>query len=198
MDYTPVRSLRLGAVMALMVAVSGCANDFDTSGAWFSRSLDLFGSKSGYTYSNLDETRLDRPITSADLVDANGACPARPVPTPAAAPPAAGDARGNTDTSAEMAALLGAGVAIGMSECDVVARLGRPTAVNLGTAPNGERSAVLTFQTGPRPGVYRFAGGRLKEMDSVEPPPPAPKATKKRSAGKRPADGKQSATAGKS
>ena len=48
-----------------------------------------------------------------------------------------------------------------MSECDVVARLGQPTAVNLGRNANGLRSAVLTFQAGPRPGIYRFnkAGG---------------------------------------
>ena len=71
-----------------------------------------------------------------------------------------------------------------MSECDVVARLGQPTAVNLGRNANGLRSAVLTFQTGPRPGIYRFNNGRLAEMDRVEVPPPAPekKTTKKKPA----------------
>jgi hypothetical protein len=40
----------------------------------------------------------------------------------------------------------------------------------------------LTFNSGPRPGVYRFIAGRLKEMDRVEGPPPAPEPAKKKSA----------------
>lgn len=60
-----------------------------------------------------------------------------------------------------------------MSECDVVTRAGRPTAVTLGRRPNGDRTAVLTFTEGPRPGVYRFVAGRLTEMDRLgEPSPP--------------------------
>ena len=56
------------------------------------------------------------------------------------------------------AGLLGGGVAIGMSECDVVQRLGQPNNVNLGQNPNGLRSAILTYSAGPRPGVYRLRG----------------------------------------
>jgi hypothetical protein len=59
-----------------------------------------------------------------------------------------------------------------MSECDVVSRLGQPTSINLGQYPNGLRSAVLTYNGGPRPGVYRFESGRLSEMDRVEAPQP--------------------------
>ena len=76
-----------------------------------------------------------------------------------------------------------------MSECDVVARLGQPTAVNIGKNPGGERTVALTFQGGPRPGVYRFAGGRLDEMDRVEMPAAqaaAPVPAKKKMVKKKP------------
>jgi hypothetical protein len=43
---------------------------------------------------------------------------------------------------------------------------------------------VLTYNAGPRPGIYRFENGRLLEMDRVEGLPPAAekKATKKKPA----------------
>jgi len=160
----------------MAVALCGCANsDFDTSGAWFSKPLDLFGRGGGYTFSQLGESRADRPITANDLVDANGACPA----------PASGrSVQGNADASApgppEGAAL--GGIAVGMSECDVVARNGRPTAINLGNDANGGRTAVLTFTGGLRPGIYRFVGGRLTQMDRVEEPAPAAQQENKKSA----------------
>ena len=155
--------------LLLALGLGGCSN-FDTSGAWFSKPLRLYGSNLGYTYTQIDEARRDHPITANDLVDANGACPRyvapAPPPTAAAAPEAAG-----SGATSDLVSLLGGGVAIGMSECDVVARLGQPTAVNIGgRSPGGGRTAVLTFQSGPRPGVYRFAGGRLDEMDRVAMP----------------------------
>jgi hypothetical protein len=162
-------SHRCGALAALAVAVAlgGCGNlNFDTASTWFSKPVDLFGKRGGYTYSNLDDVRRDRPVTANDLVDASGVCPAPP---------------------ADASALLGGGVAIGMSECEVVARLGPPTAANLGRNPNGDRSAMLTFNAGPRPGIYRFAGGRLTEMDRVElPPPPPSEPAKKKIVKKKP------------
>lgn len=178
------------ATLAIAVALCGCAsNDFDTKAAWFSKPIDLFGSKGRYTYSSLDETaKQERPITANDLVDANGACPAAPAAAATPAPPQSPTAA-NPDgaaLSSDLVSVLGGGVAINMKECDVVARLGRPTAVNFSKTPNGFRSAVLTYNSGPRPGVYRFEGGRLVEMDRVEtplaPPAPAKKIAKKKSA----------------
>jgi hypothetical protein len=190
-------SNRCGALAALTMAAAlcGCANnDFDTTGSWFSKPMDLFGTRSGYTYSNVSDSRQDRPITANDLVDANGACPNFAASAPAQTAP--DNAGANAALSADMASLLGGGVAIGMSECDVVARLGQATAVNLGRNPNGDRSAVLTFKAGPRPGVYRFAAGRLTEMDRVEEPPPPPEAAKKKVAKKKPANPAQPPPAG--
>jgi hypothetical protein len=169
------------AALAMAVALSGCGGiDFDTTGSWFSKPLDVFGSKGGYTYSNVGDAREEHPITANDLVDANGACPGT-------APPPAADNAGAA--SSDMASLLGGGIAIGMSECEVIARLGQPTAVNLGRGPSGDRSAIMTFRSGPRPGIYRFEAGRLSEMDRVEEAAPAPRPdpAKKKSAKKEPA-----------
>ena len=164
----------LGALAALAMAVSigGC----DT-GTWFTKPVDMFGTRHGYSYSELGDARRDRPITANDLVDANGACPppVTPPASPGAVPPAPPDT----------AALLGAGVSVGMSECDVVFRAGQPSAVNLGMGPNGDRTAVLTFNTGPRAGIYRFVGGRLTEMDSIGEPQPPPQPDKKNSKAKK-------------
>src|SRR5579884_4150245 len=95
---------RSGTPAALLLAATLCgcaAGDFDTS-TLFSRPLDVFGKKGGFAYSELQETRKERPITANDLADAGGNCPppavaAAPAPPPsppagsgdAAAPPAA-------------------------------------------------------------------------------------------------------------
>src|SRR6478752_5686849 len=62
--------------------------------------------------------------------------------------------------------------------------MGKATAVNFGTGAYGSRSVVLTYNAGPRPGIYRFENGRLLEMDRVEglPPSAEKKATKKKPA----------------
>ncbi len=169
----------------MAVALSGCANnEYDTSTAWFSKPLDLFGSRAGYSYSELGESRQERRITANDLVDANGACP------PPAPPGQTQSAPGNSDAGAAVStdatSLLGGGVAIGMSECDVVARVGHPTAVDFGKKPNGDRTTVLTLKSGPRPGIYRFVGGWLTEMDRVDEPPPPPQPEKKNMKTKKP------------
>jgi hypothetical protein len=162
------------AVAAMAAALSGCGGTFDTTG-WFSKPVDLFGSRGGYTYSQLGEMKKERPITPNDLVDANGACPAF---VPSEAAPSAPAA--SPDGAPDAATRLSGGIAIGMSECDVVSRVGPPNAVSLSSTPRGDRTAILTFNGGPRPGVYRFIGGRLKEMDRVEEPPqPAQPAKKK-------------------
>jgi hypothetical protein len=175
------------ALTALMTALSvaGCA---DSTTKWFA-GPNPFSTKGGYTYSSLGETRQDRPITQNDLIDANGACP-NYVP---AAPSASANPGEGAPPSPDTAALLGGGVALGMSECDVVSRLGQPTAVNPGSNPKGSRSLILTYSSGPRPGVYRFEGGRLSEMDRVEAPPAPPE---KKTTRKKPATSSEQPKAG--
>jgi len=164
-------SIRAGAVAALTMAIAlgGCADIGWDSGSFFRKPIDVVGRNSGYTFSDLQESRQTRPVADSDLVDANGGCPA------GAAPPG-GAASG-----------LGEGVGLGMSECEVVARAGPPNSVQLGRNPNGDRTAVLSYQSGPRPGVYHFERGRLMQMDRVEVAPPPQAAKKKPAKAKKPA-----------
>ena len=166
-------SRRCGALLALMMAtaLSGCGNtELGSDQPWFRKPLDFGGRNAGYSYSDLQESsRLNRPITEADLIDGNGACPAAAQPQAAPGGPAA-----------TPAPALGEGVGLGMSECDVVARAGAPNNVQIGNAPNGDRTAVLTYNSGPRPGIYHFQRGRLMQMDSVAESAPPPQTAKKK------------------
>jgi hypothetical protein len=124
----------VGAVLSLF----GC----DDTAEWFAKPLNPLNNNPGYTYSSLGDARVDRAITANDLVDANGACPNY-------APPRASPGAGEGASLQDGAALFGGGVALGMSECDIVVRLGQATAVNFGTAAYGSRSLVLTYNAGP-------------------------------------------------
>ena len=178
------------AAFVTVLGLAGCADvDFSTQQAWFAKKLDFGGQKGGYTFSELQETRQQqRPITANDLVNANGSCPPPAAPQPA--PPAPGQASA-PPAPVDTAALLGGGVALGMSECDIVFRAGQPSAVQIGKLPNGDRTAVLTFDSGPRAGTYRFERGALKELDALPvaaaPPPVAKKKSAKSAKAARPA-----------
>jgi hypothetical protein len=160
------------AALAMAGLLGGCGDVGWDSGSLFRKPIDVAGRTAGYTYSDLGESNLNRPVTEADLVDANGSCPA-------AGPAAPGnDAPG-----------LNEGVGLGMTECQVVARAGPPNSVQLGNNPNGDRTAVISYQSGPRPGIYHFERGRLMQMDRVEVAPPPPQAKKKPAKVKKPATG---------
>jgi hypothetical protein len=176
---------RSGAFWALMLAtaLSGCANvnTLDQNQRWFSRPFDWTGQAGGYTFSELQETQnRQKSAGPGELVDANGACPPPPsVPAPATPPPAAAQGPGVMPVAPATDSLLGQGVALGMSECDVVWRAGAPSAVQIGGGANGTRTAVLTFNGGPRAGIYRFEGGRLMDMDGIQTTENAPPVKKK-------------------
>jgi hypothetical protein len=186
--------LFLLAALAASAALCGCADVDVTPQSWFAKPLDVSGRNAGYTFSELQESKQrQRPITANDLVSSNGACPSPPAATQvvAAAAPAVPAAPGAsvapgasaTDAAAPAAgtdALLGTAVALGMSECDVVFRAGQPNSVQIGQNPNGDRTAMLTYNAGPRPGIYRFERGQLTEMDAVAPPPAPPKIASKK------------------
>jgi hypothetical protein len=122
-----------------------------------------------------------RPVTQQDLVDGQGLCPGMAMVDGV---PVAGAA----DVPVPR------GVALDMTECEVVNALGRPQATDLSTNERGERNVILTYGASERPGVYQFVGGRLVSIergaDTPEPPPPAAAAKKpapKRQAKKPPA-----------
>jgi hypothetical protein len=189
--FVYLRSNKSAAMAALATALvmGGCsAGDYESSG-WFSKPVDLFGRRGGYTFSQLGGPKQDRAITANDLVDASGACPRAAPPAPEAQA-AAGSPAPSPAGAPEEVALLRGGVAVGMSECDVIARLGRPVNVSLGNNQNGDRTAIIAFAGGPRPGVYHFVGGRLSEMDRGAEPPPGSE-QKKLAGSKKPAKSKK-------
>jgi hypothetical protein len=107
---------------------------------------------------------VSRPVTAEDLVDADGRCAA-----------AFSIAEPGTDQAATPSAapLLATGIALEMTECDVVKRAGPPERVEIGSNERSERTATLTYIRGARPGVYNFNSGRLVTMERA-PEPPAP------------------------
>jgi len=113
------------------------------------------------SYSGHKEEFTLRQAGAADLVGPDGQCAAarqeQPV-DPASGAPAA------------------SGISLQMTECDVVSRIGTPDRVDLGSTERGDRSAVMTYTRGSRPGIYRFAGGRLISIErGAEAAPERPK-----------------------
>jgi hypothetical protein len=167
--------------LAGALALGACANvDVENKDAWFSKRFQFVSRGGGYTFSELQESKdRTRPVTANDVVAANGSCPPPPAVQQAPAAPAAnqpGSAPAATDTGT----LLGGGIALGMSECDVVFRAGAPSAVQIGKNPNGDRTAVLTFNSGPRPGIYHFQAGALMEVERAQTAPAVPQTAKKK------------------
>jgi hypothetical protein len=97
-----------------------------------------------------------RTITPEDLVDTDGRC------GPVVA----------EDPSQTAVPAIPSGIALEMTECDVVKRAGIAEKVELGTNDRSERTVTLTFIRGARPGVYRFVAGRLITMERGPEPPP--------------------------
>jgi hypothetical protein len=122
------------------------------------------------------------PAAGAPLAIGPGIQPVAAPPPAAGAPVATGPGIQPVPAPAPTDSLLGGGVALGMSECDIVFRAGAPTAVQLGRSPNGDRTATLTFNDGPRPGIYRFERGALVEMDRVQQPEAQPLIAQKKPA----------------
>jgi len=182
------RANEIGVFAALAVAVplGGCANvDLGNKDTWFSKPFEIVSRKGGYTFSDLQESKdRRRPITGNDLVAANGSCP--PPAVPQAPAPAAANQAETAPAATDASALLGGGVSLGMSECDVVFRAGAPSAVQIGKNPNGDRSAVLTFNSGPHPGIYHFEVGALTEVERVQTAPQPAQTAKKKPAPVKP------------
>jgi hypothetical protein len=113
------------------------------------------------SYSGHKEEFTLREAGAADLVGPDGQC-------------AGGRQEQATDPAAGTPAVVG--ISLQMTECDVVGRIGTPDRVDLGATERGERSAVLTYTRGARPGVYRFSGGRLTSIErGAESAPERPK-----------------------
>jgi hypothetical protein len=122
-----------------------------------------------------------RAITAGDMVNGEGQCAAlEPSAASAGAEPAA------TPTPPPGTASLG------MTECEVVRRVGQPLRVEIGNDDRTERTVVVTYLQGARPGIYRFRAGRLVSIERA-PEQPAAKPEKKP---QKPAKSKERAAVG--
>jgi len=108
-------------------------------------------------------TLTPTPVTTADLVSSQGQCSVPPL------------APAQSAVAGQAQAVPG-GIALEMSECEVVHRTGPVEKMELGTTGRGERSLALTYLKGPWPGVYRFTAGRLVSIERV---PAAPESSAK-------------------
>ena len=198
--------------VVLAVALSGCKNsaqvfEDNNEGGWFSKKMDLFTRPD---WSVIDNKTYalgpSGPVAANELVGPDGRCAAAQPATVAPAPPAApadrpvGSAAGDLAGS-PMPAMASAnpndvpndpngpqiigGIALGMTECQVVQRSGTPGNIAIGAGEKGERSVVLTYLTGTWPGIYRFSDGRLKVIDRAPAPPAPPKAPPKKKVAKK-------------
>jgi hypothetical protein len=124
------------------------------------------------------------PVSPEDYVDGAGQCAVAAATAPAdpAVGGAAGDLASASTTVPTEQSLRPGGVALGMTECQVVAHAGQPGQVNIGAEEGGERKVVLTYLSGPWPGIYTFTAGRLKVVDRVV-QPEQPKPVKKKARG---------------
>jgi hypothetical protein len=163
---------RFGLAVALLASLplAGCGSlDFSLKDQeWFSRPTMFSRSLSIETPPLSD----GRPVGTADLISAEGYCAGMAAPA---------DANAMTSSPQAPAEALqgGAGIAIGRTECDVARAAGNPDNVAI-TSEGGRRMTVLTYVRGPRPGIYRFADGRMVSMERGAEPEPQQRPTKGR------------------
>ena len=162
---TRQRENRLGAVASAMVALAvilaACSRDLSVNNLTLTPKPDGLPKKSDW--SQAWGRSSSGTVTTADLVSSQGQC---------ALPPFAPS---QSAMAGQAQAELG-GIALEMSECEVVHRTGPVEKMEVGTTGRGERSLVLTYLKGPWPGVYRFTAGRLV---SIERAPAAPEPSAK-------------------
>lgn len=192
-------STKIVLVCAAALATAGCSGTsqlFSGEAGWFSKPVDILA-KPDWARPSVHTADLGPkgPVRPGDLVSADGSCaPAPAEAAPAATPPpppaAAGplpdrlQTDGGSVVPAAVPQVLG-GISLGMSECQAVRRAGHPSNVAISADEKGERKVVLTYLSGPWPGIYTFNSGRLKVIDRA-PEQAKPKApVKKKKAPKR-------------
>ena len=135
--------------------------------------------------------QADRPVGSmaGDLAGAPmPQAPKRAATTGSAPPPdrLVPEGRGTMRAPTMSAQPLLGGIALGMTECQVVRRAGTPSNVTIGSAGKGERKVVLSYLGGEWPGIYQFRSGRLKVIEATPQQAKPAKAKRTRTVRKKP------------
>ncbi len=181
-----VRNVSRAALVAVVGALAACTNSMPDFTQFKLPTPRTMMPQNVDTYVPPVSTRATKPVGPGDLVDAQGMCAgAAPPPAPAADP--GGDQAGAVPPAAAPA--VAGPVGLEMTECEVVAAVGPPRSVNIGSDEHGTRKVTMVFMGNDRAGTYEFVGGRLKSLErGPEPPapPPEPKKKKPATAKKRP------------
>lgn len=158
--------------LAIMLAAAGCAPSqlSEIGGVNLLPRVDQLARPDWLTYSGGRNEFTLRSVTPADLVSADGQCAAAENAAP--------------DTGPDGTPLPAGGIALQMTECDVVRRAGAPEQIQVGADERGDRSVVITYIRGSRPGIYRFAAGRLASIERA-PEAPAARAVPKAKSSKK-------------
>jgi hypothetical protein len=173
------------AMLAGALALGGCAQQMSSiteaqETGWFSKPMELFRKPEWATVSsNTADLGPSGPVAAEDLVSGEGQCAAnsadgataRPAPTPVSARASGSGFEGGLQTGpgggpAAAPPVVGA-ISLGMTECQAVRRAGNPSHVAVSAGESGERRVVLTYLSGPWPGIYTFDSGRLKVVDAA-------------------------------
>jgi hypothetical protein len=109
------------------------------------------------------------PVTAEEMVDTEGRCASATV---VSAPDPGSEPGAGPAAQPASVPLIPTGIGLDMTECDVVKRAGAPERVQIGNNEHNERTVVLTYIRGQRPGIYHFTSGRLTSMERAPEPPP--------------------------
>ena len=169
---------RLLALLLFAPLVAGCAGASDMFSSdllskdaeWFSRSGRLFIRNISIETPPLTP---NKPITTDDLVSAEGYCPGM------APPGGPADSNALAEGAAAPPSHTGT-VALGHTECDVVRGIGTPGSVDLSNNARGDRVAVINYTQGQRAGIYTFTAGRLTSIERAPGAVVQPKPAKSR------------------
>jgi hypothetical protein len=178
-----MRSFLRFVVCASLPLVAGACSSVQTlNEAKLMPDMRSFLPSNANTYSNATAMRTLKPTGPEDLVDGQGGCAGAP-PTEAAPVADGATADGQLQFSRP--------VALEMTECEVARALGAPANIQLGADESGRRSVVMTYTGGDRPGIYRFAAGRLVSIErapeAAAPAKPEKKTGRKTAPAKKPA-----------
>ena len=157
---------RLLALLLFAPLIAGCSGASDMFSSdllskdaeWFSRSGRLFIRNVSIETPPLTP---NKPITSDDLVSAEGYCPGMAPP----GGPADSNALAEGAAASPPPPTTTGTVALGHTECDVVRGIGVPGSVDLSNNARGDRVAVINYTQGQRAGIYTFTGGRLTSIE---------------------------------
>jgi len=167
----------MAALIALASMLGACSADLSLNNLTLAPKPESLPRKPDGSAQTWGRASFDRSVAVADLVGPQGQCSVA----------GSEQAAAESATAGQSAPPMLGGIALQMTECDVVRRAGPVEKIDLGANERGERSLTLTYLGGPWPGIYRFASGRLVSIERAPAPPAPEKPQKARNSAKKPA-----------